>query len=139
MYGGATCKPNSVCLTNQTLTVILLGCTLLHNSSATYPRVVTRRAGAYRPMPVPLLFGLAPCGVYPAHAVTSAAVRSYRTFSPLPASEDAGGIFSVALAVTQVYPASPDVIRHTALRSSDFPPPDAQAHPAATVQSPARY
>jgi hypothetical protein len=32
------------------------------------------------------LFGLAPCGVLPATTVTSRAVRSYRTFSPLPAS-----------------------------------------------------
>ena len=31
-----------------------------------------------------LLFGLAPGGVYPATAVTGSAVRSYRTFSPLP-------------------------------------------------------
>ncbi len=30
------------------------------------------------------LFGLAPGGVYPATAVASSAVRSYRTFSPLP-------------------------------------------------------
>ena len=30
------------------------------------------------------LFGLAPDGVYPASTVTSAAVRSYRTISPLP-------------------------------------------------------
>jgi len=33
---------------------------------------------------LPSLFGLAPCGVYPASAVTVGAVRSYRTFSPLP-------------------------------------------------------
>jgi hypothetical protein len=32
------------------------------------------------------LFGLAPCGVLPATTVTSRAVRSYRTFSPLPTS-----------------------------------------------------
>jgi len=32
----------------------------------------------------PSLFGLAPCGVYPASDVTAGAVRSYRTFSPLP-------------------------------------------------------
>jgi len=31
------------------------------------------------------LFGLAPCGVLPATDVTAGAVRSYRTFSPLPA------------------------------------------------------
>jgi hypothetical protein len=30
------------------------------------------------------LFGLAPCGVYPASVITAGAVRSYRTFSPLP-------------------------------------------------------
>ncbi len=36
------------------------------------------------------LFGLAPCGVLPATRVTTGAVRSYRTFSPLPASALAG-------------------------------------------------
>jgi hypothetical protein len=41
------------------------------------------------------LFGLAPCGVLPATDVAAGAVRSYRTFSPLPAF--AGGIFSVPL------------------------------------------
>jgi hypothetical protein len=30
------------------------------------------------------LFGLAPCGVYPACRIAATAVRSYRTFSPLP-------------------------------------------------------
>jgi len=30
------------------------------------------------------LFGLAPCGVLPATRVATSAVRSYRTFSPLP-------------------------------------------------------
>ena len=33
---------------------------------------------------LPSLFGLAPCGVYPAAGITAGAVRSYRTFSPLP-------------------------------------------------------
>ena len=41
---------------------------------------------------------------------------------------DAGGMFSVALAVSRALkPAIPDVIRHTALRSSDFPLPDITA------------
>src|SRR5262249_16833087 len=31
------------------------------------------------------LFGLAPCGVLPATDLTAGPVRSYRTFSPLPA------------------------------------------------------
>jgi len=108
--------------------------------------------------PLPSLFGLAPCGVYPACAVTNAAVRSCRTFSPLPRrwscrngepSRQAGptrvlrfqgrplagpriGLErGVAGAVsflwhwpsTGLYARVPDVIRHTALRSSDFPPP----------------
>ena len=44
---------------------------------ATYPG--TTRAAPYVP-----LFGLAPGGVYPATDVTTSAVRSYRTISPLP-------------------------------------------------------
>jgi hypothetical protein len=47
----------------------------------------------------PSLFGLAPCGVCPARCITAAAVRSYRTFSPLPEPCGPGGMFSVALAV----------------------------------------
>ena len=42
------------------------------------------------------LFGLAPCGVYPASVVTAEAVRSYRTFSPLPcASCETWAVFSL--------------------------------------------
>ena len=37
--------------------------------------------GSWRQLPS--LFGLAPCGVYPASGLTAGAVRSYRTFSPL--------------------------------------------------------
>jgi len=59
------------------------------------------------------LFGLAPCGVYPACRIAATAVRSYRTFSPLPSrfpisspcgneiSTPAGGMFSVALSVSR--------------------------------------
>ena len=63
------------------------------------------------------LFGLAPGGVYPATRVTTSAVRSYRTLSPLPA--EAGGLLSVALAVGL---RPPDVIWHPVLWSPDFPP-----------------
>ena len=47
------------------------------------------------------LRGLAPDGVYHARSVTSSAVRSYRTFSPLPANPfpASGGLFSVALSL----------------------------------------
>src|SRR5689334_18042870 len=94
------------------------------------------------------LFGLAPCGVLPATDVTAGAVRSYRTFSPLPLNsplrgsleagprpiarhhrrpalseprrgESKGGMFSVPLSVKLP---CPGVTRRTALRSSDFPP-----------------
>ena len=56
--------------------------------------------------------------------VASCAVRSYRTFSPLPWIKiedfDSGGIFSVALAVGS-HP--PGVTWHPALWSPDFPLP----------------
>src|SRR5438445_6024679 len=47
------------------------------------------------------LFGLAPCGVCHARSITGTAVRSYRTFSPLPGRCRLGGIFSVALSVNR--------------------------------------
>ena len=76
------------------------------------------------------LFGLAPSGVCRAVPVTSHAVRSYRTLSPLPlhpassASERArmqiGGLLSVALSVGS---RPPGVTWHSALWSPDFPLP----------------
>jgi hypothetical protein len=42
---------------------------------------------------LPSLFGLAPCGVYLACGVAVAAVRSYRTFSPLPRCEPGRFVF----------------------------------------------
>ena len=41
------------------------------------------------PADIASLFGLAPCGVLPAICLTADAVRSYRTFSPLPAVKPA--------------------------------------------------
>jgi len=72
---------------------------------------------------LPSLFGLAPCGVCPASVVTAGAVRSYRTFSPLP-------WFPGAVCFLWHWPSAgldariPDVIRHTTLWSSDFPLPE---------------
>ena len=90
----------------------------------------------------PSLFGLAPCGVYPASGFTVGAVRSYRTFSPLPRSwapqvsilRPGKDTISAVCSLwhwpsTGLNARVPDVIRHTALRSSDFPPPAcAKAH-----------
>ena len=94
-----TCKPNSV------REIAFAGRSFLWaahycEAQATYPEVVTRRAGTSAGEPArPSLFGLAPCGVCHACRITAAAVRSYRTFSPLPRPCGRGGIFSVALAV----------------------------------------
>ena len=55
------------------------------------------------------LFGFAPGGACHAVPVAGSAVRSYRTFSPLPAAEAAGGSISVALSLGSP---PPDVIRH---------------------------
>ena len=76
--------------------VIRLGQALLTGSSD-LPESRTERAAP------PPLFGLAPRGVYPASRITPAAVRSYRTFSPLPE----GGVFSVALSVKSALSESP--------------------------------
>ena len=67
------------------------------------------------------LLGLAGGGVYPAGDVANAAVRSYRTISPLPVNRRIGTIgcvFSVALSR-----GSPRVVvsHHRALSCSDFP------------------
>jgi len=74
---------------------------------ATYPPV--------SPGPSTGILGLAGGGVFPAAAVTSSAVRSYRTISPLPF----GCVFSVALSRGLPRVA---VSHHRALSCSDFPP-----------------
>ena len=116
---------------------------------------------------LPSLFGLAPCGVYPAPALTDRAVRSCRTISPLPrrwsfrnggrtrlggptrvlrfqGGPPEGGV-AEAVSFLWHWPSMgfeahvPDVIRHTALRSSDFPLPVGPGlplvPPAATARS----
>ena len=103
--GSRTCKPNSVCGIAPAGRSFLWA-THYCGAQATYPEVVTRRAGTFSqtklsPHPSPSLFGLAPCGVCPARCITAAAVRSYRTFSPLPRRCRRGGMFSVALAVNR--------------------------------------
>src|SRR4029077_19537434 len=107
-----------------------LGRALLRGSSD-LPEGLTHRAGtcprhdSEEPKPrAPFLFGLAPCGVCPARGITAAAVRSYRTFSPLPRPVKAEAVcFLWHSPSTALDPGLPDVIRHTALRSSDFPLP----------------
>jgi len=112
------------------MTIIPLGTALLPCScdlpggSDAPSRYVSRQAGT------PSLFGLAPCGVYRALSIAVQAVRSYRTFSPLP--RRTGAVYFLwHWPSCSLDAESPDVIRHTALRSSDFPPRQA----GATVRS----
>jgi len=59
-------------------------------------------------------------------AVTSCAVRSYRTLSPLPVPRTAiGGLLSAALSVGS---RPPGVTWHPALWSPDFPPLHTRCH-----------
>ena len=54
----------------------------------------------------PSLFGLAPCGVCPARRITAAAVRSYRTFSPLPEPKPRRYVLCCAFRLTGLNPPS---------------------------------
>jgi len=85
---------------------------------ASCDRPERRREGPARhlgiaPGCLPLLLGLAPGGVFPAAAVASGAVRSYRTVSPLPPAPanrcGLGGVLSVALSLGSP---PPGVTRH---------------------------
>jgi len=88
-FGRRTCKPNSVVCGHSSRRDVTAGAH--QRPTRRFRRVQwivwTHRADAQRrvihPRTFPSLFGLAPCGVYHASAVTVGAVRSYRTFSPL--------------------------------------------------------
>ena len=102
-------------------TVIHLGRTSPHASSDLPGGRRGSRRAARKAQPASL-FGLAPGGVYPAAPLTRNAVRSYRTFSPLPRAgcrQTRGGMFSVALSVDSRPPGD---TWHPTLRSPDFPP-----------------
>ena len=110
-FGKRTCKPNSVACGHSSRRRVAADA---HQRPTRRFRplqgaALRRRAGAGRAScsgrALPSLFGLAPCGVYPASCITAGAVRSYRTISPLPlrgaafwtASSTAAVSFSVAL------------------------------------------
>ncbi len=71
------CKPDPV-LSNKLEAIIHLGQLLPRGSSNLPAQLCVEDKYELR------LFGLAPSGVLPATTITSCAVRSYRTFSPLP-------------------------------------------------------
>jgi hypothetical protein len=94
---------------------------------------------AGRPHRGAALFGLAPCGVLPATAVTGGAVRSYRTISPLPFGSPLRARSRAVsfLCHCSVRLLCPGVTRRTALRSSDFPPASALRASAPQARRPA--
>ena len=70
------CKPGSVGDSHSSGTYVTVR---LERPTREHARAARCSAGLHAP-----LFGLAPGGVYPAAAVATSAVRSYRTISPLP-------------------------------------------------------
>jgi hypothetical protein len=92
---------------------------------AAYPRLpssfLRKRSGLSVRVTPRRLFGLAPAGGYRATTVTSGAVGSYPTVSPLPSyrrEPNSGGLFSVVLSVAL---RRPGVTWQPTLWSSDFP------------------
>ena len=73
----------------------------------------------------PCLFGLAPCGVYHAAIITDVRCALTAPFHPYPRSLALPpAVYSLLHWPSLRLEAQiPDVIRHTALRSPDFPPP----------------
>ncbi len=124
-------------------------------------RIGPMRSAAWLWRTLPSLFGLAPCGVYPAPAVTAGRCALTAPFHPYPGAgtgrpgepfrrsqgRPPGRGVAEAVSFLWHWPSMgfeahvPDVIRHTALRSSDFPPPDARLPrlPAATARSSCQY
>jgi hypothetical protein len=76
------CKPNSVCALRRRESFVL----------ATDTRSPSRFHGTRSEPLRGFLFGLAPDGVCRAALLALRAVRSYRTFSPLPPQTDGGGL-----------------------------------------------
>ncbi len=95
--------------------VILLDQTLLPGSS-NLPGSRTERTAP------PPLFGLAPHGVCPARRIAPSAVRSYRTFSPLPSVSRWRYVFCGTFRKIRFERTPPAVSRHAALWRPDFPP-----------------
>ena len=150
-FGKRTCKPNSVVCGHSSRRRVAADA---HQRPTRRFRRVSEppgRTGQVRSalmapgVALPSLFGLAPCGVYPASGLTAGAVRSYRTISPLPRHRgnqprklgrrsrvalardptyviavrgSRGGIFSVALAVCG--PLSPHPGRYPAHCPAEF-------------------
>ena len=128
--GSRTYKPNSVCRIAPAGRSFLWAkhCCA---AQATYPEVVTRRAGTYRnrsPELPPYLVLLRVGFALPAPVLGR---RCLPAPTPYPGVAAQAVYFLWYFPSTELEPSLPDVIRHTALWSSDFPP----AFRRATVRS----
>src|SRR4030081_3762948 len=123
--GSRTCKPNSVRLaTGRSFLWAAHYCA----AQATYPEVVARRAGTHSWHPrrsartIPPYLVLLRVGF----ALPGALLRRRRAltapFHPYLSLAARAVCFLWHFPSNRLDPALPDVIRHTALRSSDFPP-----------------
>src|SRR5208283_5244504 len=123
--GSRTCKPNSVCLAAGRS---FLWATHYCEAQATYPEVVARRAGTHLAEAGRLDHELPPYLVLlrVGFALPAASLRRRcaltAPFHPYLGLAARAVCFLWHFPSNRLEPAVPDVIRHTALRSSDFPP-----------------
>ena len=121
--GSRTCKPNSV------LRIAPAGRSFLWAAhycaaQATYPEVVTHRAGTCpsRSLRLPPYLVLLRVGFALPAALLRQRCALTAPFHPYPDVATEAVCFLWHFPSTGLEPGFPDVIRHTALRSSDFPP-----------------
>ena len=160
LFGKRTCKPNSVVCGHSSRRRVAAD---VHQRPTRRFRQLLEPPGRIGPMrndPLALEDRFPPylvllrVGFTLTPGFTAGAVRSYRTISPLPRRQNsmllrgrplpksrgvAGAVYFLWHWPSMRLEAHvPDVIRHTALRSSDFPPPadiDCSKPPAATARS----
>src|SRR6056297_1455184 len=119
------CKPGSVGNSHPSGTHVTVR---LERPTRKHARAA--RCGRTRLLPYLVLLRV---GFTVPRTVAGRAVRSYRTFSPLPAPKRLGGMFSVALSVGS---RPPGVTWHPALRSPDFPPRPKPERPSGRLPRP---
>src|SRR5208337_4034064 len=119
LCGSRTCKPNSVRLAAGRS---FLWATHYCEAQATYPKVVARRAGT-RPAEaeIPPYLVLLRVGFALPGALLRRRCALTAPFHPYLSLAARAVCFLWHFPSNRLEPAVPDVIRHTALRSSDFP------------------
>ena len=121
LCGSRTCKPNSVCRCPAGRS--FLWATHYCGAQATYPEVVARRAGTLpAEAEIPPYLVLLRVGFALPAALLRRRCALTAPFHPYLSLAARAVCFLWHFPSNRLEPAVPDVIRHTALRSSDFPP-----------------